>query len=173
MVGNPTSNGVPLLYENGGPIIMVQIENEFGSNGNDKAYLHHLATLARGHLGDDTILYTINGGTREKLDRGTIREDNVFSAVDFPTASDPWPRFELQKEFNAPGKSPPLSALEKLVGSAPKGLQLRLFHLLLIRTLSIMYMLIIPTVLVNGSERIGTGWSSYNYYNPNRHNSKC
>ncbi|KAM3747339.1 hypothetical protein ACB098_05G027500 [Castanea mollissima] len=101
---------VPLLYENGGPIIMVQIENEFGSNGNDKAYLHHLATLARGHLGDDTILYTINGGTREKLDRGTIREDNVFSAVDFPTASDPWPRFELQKEFNAPGKSPPLSA---------------------------------------------------------------
>ncbi|KAK7809597.1 hypothetical protein CFP56_018352, partial [Quercus suber] len=35
------------------------------------------------------------------------------------------------------------------------------------------YMLIIPTDLVNGSEGIGTGWSSYNYYNPKRHNSKC
>ncbi|GMY34596.1 beta-galactosidase 17-like [Fagus crenata] len=101
---------VPLLYENGGPIIMVQIENEFGSYRDDKAYLHHLATLARGHLGDDIILYTINGGAREKLKNGTILEDAVFSAVDFPTASDPWPIFELQKEFNAPGKSPPLSA---------------------------------------------------------------
>lgn len=33
-----------------------------------------------------------------------------FVAVDFTTGDDPWPIFELQKEFNAPGKSPPLSA---------------------------------------------------------------
>lgn len=100
----------PLLYGNGGPIIMVQIENEFGSYGNDKVYLHHLVTLARGHLGDEIILYTTDGGSREALEKGTIRGDAVFSAVDFTTGDDPWPIFELQKEFNAPGKSPPLSA---------------------------------------------------------------
>uniref|UniRef100_A0A2N9HLX8 Beta-galactosidase n=1 Tax=Fagus sylvatica TaxID=28930 RepID=A0A2N9HLX8_FAGSY len=100
----------PLLYENGGPIIMVQIENEYGSYGNDKAYLHHLVTLARGHLGDDIILYTTDGGTRETLEKGTIYGDAVFSAVDFTTGDEPWPIFELQKKFNAPGKSPPLSA---------------------------------------------------------------
>ncbi|KAI5413772.1 variant 2, Beta-galactosidase 17 [Lathyrus oleraceus] len=100
---------VPLLYDNGGPIIMVQVENEYGSYGDDKAYLQHLITLARGHLGHDAILYTTDGGSRENLEKGTIRGDSVFSAVDFTTGDDPWPIFKLQKEFNAPGKSPPLS----------------------------------------------------------------
>ncbi|PON96156.1 Beta-galactosidase 1-like [Trema orientale] len=100
----------PYLYENGGPIIMVQIENEYGSYGNDKAYLHHIVGLTRYHLGNDIILYTTDGGSRETLEKGTIRGDAVFSAVDFTTGDNPWPIFELQKEFNAPGKSPPLSA---------------------------------------------------------------
>lgn len=100
----------PFLYNNGGPIIMVQIENEFGSYGDDKAYLHHLVKLARGHLGDGIILYTTDGGSRENLEKGTIRGDAVFSTVDFTTGDDPWPIFKLQKEFNAPGKSPPLSS---------------------------------------------------------------
>lgn len=100
----------PLLYENGGPIIMVQIENEYGSYGNDKVYLHHLVRLAKLHLGDDVILYTTDGGTRETLKKGTITGDSIFSAVDFTTGDNPWPIFELQKKFNAAGKSPPLSA---------------------------------------------------------------
>lgn len=99
----------PLLYNNGGPIIMVQVENEFGSYGDDQAYLHYLVKLARGHLGDDIILYTTDGGSRETLEKGTILGDAVFSAVDFTTGDEPWPIFKLQKEFNAPGKSPPLS----------------------------------------------------------------
>lgn len=99
----------PLLYENGGPIIMVQVENEFGSYGYDKKYLRHLATLARRHLGNDVILYTTDGGSKDTLDKGTIPGEGVFSAVDFSTGDDPWPIFELQKKYNAPGKSPPLS----------------------------------------------------------------
>ncbi|KAM0011904.1 putative beta-galactosidase [Helianthus debilis subsp. tardiflorus] len=99
-----------LLYHKGGPIIMVQIENEFGSYGDDKDYLHHLINLARSHLGDDIILYTTDGGTTYTLTRGTIQGDAVFSAVDFSTGEDPWPIFKMQKLFNAPGKSPPLSA---------------------------------------------------------------
>ncbi|XP_050232646.1 beta-galactosidase 17 isoform X2 [Mercurialis annua] len=100
----------PLLYNNGGPIIMVQIENEFGSYGDDKPYLHHLINLARQNLGESIILYTTDGGSRENLEKGTILGDAVFSAVDFTTGDDPWPIFNLQKEFNSPGKSPPLSA---------------------------------------------------------------
>ncbi|CAN1286585.1 Beta-galactosidase 17 [Linum perenne] len=98
-----------LLPNNGGPIIMVQIENEFGSYGDDQAYLRHLVRLARRHLGDSIILYTTDGGARENLEKGTIPGDSVFSAVDFTTGDDPWPIFKLQKEFNAAGKSPPLS----------------------------------------------------------------
>ncbi|RYR42477.1 hypothetical protein Ahy_A08g038958 isoform B [Arachis hypogaea] len=57
--GNLLPKLVPLLYQNGGPIIMVQIENEYGSYGNDKAYLQHLVVLARSHLGPDIILYEV------------------------------------------------------------------------------------------------------------------
>lgn len=99
-----------LLYENGGPIIMVQIENEFGSYGDDKAYLHQLVALARKHLGNDIILYTTDGGTQDTLEKGTIPGEGVYSAVDFSTGEDAWPIFELQKKYNAPGKSPPLTA---------------------------------------------------------------
>ncbi|KAK9099328.1 hypothetical protein Syun_026373 [Stephania yunnanensis] len=101
---------VPLLYNNGGPIIMIQIENEYGSYANDKSYLHHLVSLARRHLGSNTILYTTDGGSRATLDKGTIPGANVFSAVDFTTGDDPWPIFKLQQEYNAPGRSPPLSS---------------------------------------------------------------
>ncbi|KAJ8637854.1 hypothetical protein MRB53_012121 [Persea americana] len=100
----------PFLYDNGGPIIMVQIENEYGSYGDDKNYLRHLVMLARRYLGEDIILYTTDGGTRETLEKGTLPGDDVFSAVDFSTGEKPWPIFELQKKFNAPGRSPPLSA---------------------------------------------------------------
>ncbi|PKU80519.1 Beta-galactosidase 8 [Dendrobium catenatum] len=100
----------PFLYENGGPIVMVQVENEFGSFGYDKTYLRYLATLARRHLGNDIILYTTDGGTKDTLERGTIPEEGVYAAVDFSTGENPWPIFELQKRYNAPGKSPPLSA---------------------------------------------------------------
>lgn len=41
------------LYSKGGPIVMVQIENEYGYNGDDKVYLRHLAALARQHLGNE------------------------------------------------------------------------------------------------------------------------
>ncbi|KAK3134968.1 hypothetical protein QOZ80_5BG0413010 [Eleusine coracana subsp. coracana] len=92
---------------------MVQIENEFGSFGDDKKYLHYLVELARRYLGTDTILlygYTTDGGANGNLKNGSIPQDNVFAAVDFETGSNPWPIFRLQKQFNLPGKSAPLSS---------------------------------------------------------------
>ncbi|PHT54321.1 Beta-galactosidase 17 [Capsicum baccatum] len=37
------------------------------------------------------------------------RKEVYLEAVDFSTGDNPWPNFRLQKELNAPGKSPPLS----------------------------------------------------------------
>ncbi|TVU20442.1 hypothetical protein EJB05_36650 [Eragrostis curvula] len=86
------------------------IENEFGSFGDDKKYLHYLVELARRYLGNDIILYTTDGGAIGNLKNGSIPQDNVFAAVDFETGSNPWPIFRLQKKYNLPGKSAPLSS---------------------------------------------------------------
>jgi len=51
----------PLLYQNGGPVIMVQIENEYGSLGKcDKVYMRWLRDLVWEQLGNGTVLYTSN-----------------------------------------------------------------------------------------------------------------
>jgi beta-galactosidase len=50
----------PLLLKNGGPIVAVQVENEYGSFGDDKAYLEGVkTTLVESGMGD-TLLYTSN-----------------------------------------------------------------------------------------------------------------
>lgn len=50
---------VPYLYNNGGPIIMVQVENEYGSYfACDHQYTGHLRDLFRKYLGDETLLFT-------------------------------------------------------------------------------------------------------------------
>lgn len=49
----------PLLYKNGGPILMVQVENEYGSfHACDHNYTAFLRDVFRGILGNDTVLYT-------------------------------------------------------------------------------------------------------------------
>lgn len=51
---------VPLQVTHGGPIIMIQIENEYGSYGNDKEYLSGYRDLYRA-AGIDVDLYTCDG----------------------------------------------------------------------------------------------------------------
>ncbi|KAJ4806944.1 Beta-galactosidase [Rhynchospora pubera] len=100
----------PLLYQNGGPIIMIQVENEYGSFGSDKNYLQYLAKLARRHLGDELVLYTTDGAGDATLTNGAIPEEGVYAAVDFDTWSNSSSAFEIQKKYNFPRKSPPLSS---------------------------------------------------------------
>lgn len=50
----------PRLITNGGNILMVQIENEYGSFGNDKHYLQALVDMNRA-LGVDCLLFTSDG----------------------------------------------------------------------------------------------------------------
>uniref|UniRef100_A0A0A9X8K5 Beta-galactosidase n=2 Tax=Lygus hesperus TaxID=30085 RepID=A0A0A9X8K5_LYGHE len=72
----------PLLYGNGGPIIMVQVENEYGSYPkHDKKYLSWLRDLYLSHIGDKAVLFTTDGWNQDMVNRGRI--PGVFSTVDF------------------------------------------------------------------------------------------
>ncbi|KAF6212146.1 hypothetical protein GE061_012667 [Apolygus lucorum] len=83
----------PLLYGNGGPIIMVQVENEYGSYPkHDKKYLSWLRDLYLSHVGDKAVLFTTDGWNQDMVNRGRIA--GVFSTVDFGST-----REEVQKLF--------------------------------------------------------------------------
>ena len=60
-----------LLFTNGGPIIMLQCENEYGYYGDDKEYLKSLYDIYRKH-GIDVPLFTSDGTSEENLLDGTI-----------------------------------------------------------------------------------------------------
>jgi beta-galactosidase len=61
----------PNLVTNGGPILMVQIENEYGSYGNDKVYLEELRKLWIRN-GINVPFYTADGPTPYMLEAGNI-----------------------------------------------------------------------------------------------------
>lgn len=71
---------VPYLHTNGGPVIAVQVENEYGSYGDDKKYLEYMrqGLLARGV---DVPLFTSDGGMDHMLTGGTL--PNVFKTANF------------------------------------------------------------------------------------------
>jgi len=77
---------VPLLSTNGGPIIAMQIENEYGSYGNDKNYLNYLkqAMISRGI---DVLLFTSDGYTDSNLQGGTLLPE-VLATVNFGSRPD-------------------------------------------------------------------------------------
>ena len=80
----------PLLITNGGPILMVQIENEYGSYGNDKMYLEELRKIWLKN-GIDVPFYTADGPTNFMLvagniDGSVIGLDSGSSQADFDTA---------------------------------------------------------------------------------------
>ncbi|AFH63710.2 glycoside hydrolase family 35 protein [Paenibacillus caseinilyticus] len=71
---------VPLLCTSGGPVILVQVENEYGSYGSDKAYLEHLRDgLVR--RGIDVPLFTSDGPTDAMLQGGSL--PGVLATVNF------------------------------------------------------------------------------------------
>ena len=62
----------PLLLRNGGPIIAVQVENEYGSFGNDHAYMEALKTLLQKTGMAPDLLYTADGA--EQVPNGSLPE---------------------------------------------------------------------------------------------------
>jgi beta-galactosidase len=70
----------PLTCTRGGPIVMVQVENEYGSYANDKRYLRQLrAMLDRSWY--DVPLFTSDGPEPDMLAAGTL--EDVLAVVNF------------------------------------------------------------------------------------------
>ncbi|XP_022186636.2 beta-galactosidase [Nilaparvata lugens] len=89
---------VPLLYGNGGPIIMVQVENEYGSYyACDGSYTMWLRDLFKSYVKDDAVLFTTDGGAPGYLKCGVIPD--VLITVDFG------PRSNVDYAFNAVKKA--------------------------------------------------------------------
>ncbi|MFD0713459.1 beta-galactosidase family protein [Paenibacillus sp. GCM10027626] len=70
----------PLLCTNGGPIIAMQIENEYGSYGNDQDYLIYLQQAMKAR-GIDVLLFTSDGPLDAMLQGGTVPD--VWATVNF------------------------------------------------------------------------------------------
>jgi beta-galactosidase len=79
-----------LQITQGGPILMVQVENEYGSYSDDKTYLGAIRKMLQ-DSGFDVTLYTSDGSGKKNLDGGTL--DATLSVINFGDTSNP------EKEF--------------------------------------------------------------------------
>lgn len=87
---------VPFQFTHGGNVLMMQVENEYGSYGEDKGYLKAIADLMKEN-GIDVPLFTSDGGWKEALDAGTLAEEGIFPTVNF--GSNAAGNFQALKEF--------------------------------------------------------------------------
>ncbi|HKU27039.1 MAG TPA: glycoside hydrolase family 35 protein [Candidatus Sulfotelmatobacter sp.] len=84
----------PLQITHGGPIIMTQVENEYGSFGNDKTYMNAIRKIIV-DSGFDVTLYTADGASR--LAQGTLSD--VLSAINFGASDSPEKEFARFDQF--------------------------------------------------------------------------
>ncbi|MBR7825486.1 beta-galactosidase [Actinospica sp. MGRD01-02] len=64
---------VPRQIDRGGPIILVQVENEYGAYGSDKAYLKALTELTR-RIGITVPLITVDQPLDDMIENGSLPE---------------------------------------------------------------------------------------------------
>jgi beta-galactosidase len=90
----------PLLLRNGGPIIAIQVENEYGSFGDDHAYMEAVkkSLLESGLAAADTLLYTADGP--EQVPNGSLPE--LPAVINFGTG-DAKQGFETLKKLRPDG----------------------------------------------------------------------
>jgi beta-galactosidase len=84
----------PLQIARGGPIIAVQVENEYGSFDTDKQYLTHIRDLLVAAGFGETLMYTADGP--EELSNGTLPD--LPAAVNFGPG-DAHHAFEILAKF--------------------------------------------------------------------------
>ena len=92
----------PLLYINGGNIIMVQSENEYGSYAiqtgrSDTEYLLFMHDLLRKYLGQNVLIFSTDGCSGKDILNS--KTPNVYSTVDFGSESSPKECFGYQNLF--------------------------------------------------------------------------
>ena len=90
----------PLQIAHGGPILMVQVENEYGSFGHDHDYMNAIRTMIR-ESGFDGQLYTADGSSPERLAGGTFPDLPI--AINFGNEEDPAKEFANLAKFRPNG----------------------------------------------------------------------
>lgn len=87
---------VPLQIQNGGNIIMVQVENEYGSFGEDKEYMNAIKqSIVKAGF---TATFFTSDGPGEKLQQAGTLPD-VASVINFSANDDPAKQFESFAKF--------------------------------------------------------------------------
>ncbi|MGE0079326.1 MAG: beta-galactosidase [Bacteroidales bacterium] len=97
----------PFQITNGGPVLMLQVENEYGSYGNDKEYIKTLANIWREN-GITVPFFTGDGPTPYMLEAGSLEGcasglDSGSSQVDFDLASKINPNVPVFSSETYPG----------------------------------------------------------------------
>ncbi len=97
-------------FTQGGNILMMQVENEYGSFSEDKEYLRKIANIMRKyHV--DVPLFTSDGGWPEVLDAGALGEDGILATANF--GSDAQENFKHLKDYQEKhGLKHPLMCME-------------------------------------------------------------
>lgn len=94
----------------GGNILMFQIENEYGSYGEEKEYLRSITNLMRKY-GLTAPLFTSDGPWKATLRAGSLISDNILATGNF--GSNPQENFaQMQKFFEEHDKQWPLMCME-------------------------------------------------------------
>src|SRR5580765_4215597 len=84
----------PLQYANGGPIIAVQVENEYGSFDSDRAYMEDVRRALVDAGFDRSLLYTADGA--DQLAKGSLPD--LPAAINFGTGGAKEEFAKLQKQ---------------------------------------------------------------------------
>ena len=104
----------PLQMTEGGNIIMMQIENEYGSFSNNKTYLRNMKNLMTKY-GVTVPLFTSDGAWQEALESGTLIEDGILPTANFGSRTEE--QFgELQKFMDKNNIKAPLMCMEFWIG---------------------------------------------------------
>ncbi len=90
----------PLTIQNGGPIIMVQVENEYGSYGEDKPYVSEIRDCLRGIYGKELALFQCDWSSN--FEKNGL--DDLVWTMNFGTGANIDKQFDRLKQLrpNAP-----------------------------------------------------------------------
>uniref|UniRef100_A0A7M6DLT0 Beta-galactosidase n=1 Tax=Clytia hemisphaerica TaxID=252671 RepID=A0A7M6DLT0_9CNID len=89
-----------LLYENGGPVIAFQVENEYGSYGCDHEYMNNMVDLLKKYV-PSSLLFTTDGASDGMVKCGST--NRTYTTVDFGPGGDPSHSFDVQRKFQPKG----------------------------------------------------------------------
>ncbi len=85
----------PYLAQNGGPIIMVQVENEYGSYGINKEYVANVRDIVKKNFGDEVVLFQCDWSSNF-TDNGL---DDLVWTMNFGTGANIDQQFARLKEL--------------------------------------------------------------------------